>query len=92
MVKYLNLLSFYLTKRMQTRNLNDSEARNGECRGEWSQAMGRHGVGTRSARGREHKHRAVGFTNIVTSHPRIIQIDTTLLYYKVYIKVGKYEM
>lgn len=78
---------------MQIRNLYDSEAKNGECRGEWSQAMGRHRVGTGSVRGREHEHRAVGFTKITTSHPRIIQIDTTLLYYKVYIKVvGQYEM
>lgn len=77
---------------MQIQNLYDSEAKNGECRGEWSQAMGWHGVGTRSVRGREHKHRAVGFTKITTSHPRIIQIDTTLLYYKVYIKIGQYEV
>lgn len=54
--------------------------------------MGRHGVGTQSVRDREHEHRAVGFTKITTSHPRIIHIDTTLLYYKVYITVGQYEM
>lgn len=66
---------------MPIQNYYDSEA--GECRGEWSQATGQHGVGTRSARGREHKHREVAFKNIIISHPRIIQIDTTLLYYKV---------
>lgn len=41
------------------------------------------GLAPEVCRVREHKHREVAFKNIITSHPRIIQIDTTLLYYKV---------